>query len=178
LRIISGYYKGRKIALPSHIHIRPTTDFAKESLFNIINNKIDFNDIVVLDLFAGTGSISYEFISRGVKELICVENNFKCIDFIKTNISLLNIDNMKLVRMSVHEFLKICTRKFDIIFADPPYDMANMRLFVEKIKTYDLLSPEGFFILEHSDAYNFSDFDGFTEHRHYGSVNFSFFSFK
>jgi len=177
VRIISGYYKGRRISLPSHIRIRPTTDFAKESLFNIINNKKDFENLVVLDLFAGTGSISYEFISRGVKEVICVENNYKCVDFIKINISLLKIDNLKLVRMSVHEFLKICTKKFDIIFADPPYDMANIPLLVEKVKSQNILNAGGFFILEHSSAYTFSEFEGFLEQRHYGSVHFSFFSF-
>lgn len=176
MRIISGHYKGRRIILPPNINIRPTTDFAKESLFNIINNKKDFNEIEVLDLFSGTGSISYEFVSRGVKDVIAIENNFKCLAFIKKNIDVLKIDNIKVVRMSVHEFLNVCSKKFDIIFADPPYDMPNMIPFVENVISKNLLYPEGIFIVEHSSSYNFSEMPSFTEKRSYGSVNFSFFS--
>ena len=177
MRIISGYYKGRRIILPSNINIRPTTDFAKESLFNIIKNKKDFDDIEVLDLFSGTGSISYEFVSRGAKEVIAIENNFKCLEFIKNNIAVLKIENIKVVRMSAHEFLKVCSKKFDIIFADPPYDMPNITEFVENVISKNLLYPEGLLIIEHSSAFNFSNMPGFTESRSYGSVNFSFFSF-
>jgi len=177
VRIISGYYKGRRITLPSNINIRPTTDFSKESLFNIIKNKKDYDGLEILDLFSGTGSISYEFVSRGVKDVVVIENNFKCLEFIKNNINILKIDNIKVVRMNVHEFLKVCTKKFDIIFADPPYDMPNLLQFVENVKSKNILKPEGIFILEHSSMHNFSEFPGFTEKRSYGSVNFSFFTF-
>jgi len=178
VRIISGFYKGRKIRLPSTIHIRPTTDFAKESLFNIINNKKDYDDIEVLDLFSGTGSISYEFISRGVKDVIAVENHYKCVEFIKNNIEILKISNLKVIRMGVNDFIKTCTKKFDIIFADPPFDMPNIPLLIENIREKQILKSDGIFILEHSKHLNFSKTLGFTENRSYGSVNFSFFSFE
>lgn len=177
MRIISGIYKGRRIILPSNINIRPTTDFAKESLFNIIKNKKDFDDIEVLDLFSGTGSISYEFVSRGAREVVAVENNFKCLEFIKKNIEVLKIQNIKVLRMSAHEFVKACSKKFDVVFADPPYDMPNIVEFVENLISKDLLYPDGILIVEHSSSFNFSNMPGFTESRSYGSVNFSFFSF-
>ena len=177
VRIISGIYKGRRIVLPSTIHIRPTTDFAKESLFNIINNRKDFSELEVLDLFSGTGSIAYEFISRGVIDVVAVENHYKCVEFIKNNINILQIDNLKVVRMSAHEFINVCKRQFDIIFADPPYDMPHIPQFVENLRLKNLLKPNGIFILEHAATYNFSEIPGFIEKRSYGSVNFSFFSF-
>jgi len=177
VRIVAGYLKGRRIHLPKNINIRPTTDFAKESLFNIINNRINFDELEVLDLFSGTGSISYEFVSRGVKDVIAVEKNFKCINFIKTNIEHLKISNIKTVKMTVLDFLDICTKQFDIIFADPPYDINNIEKIIQLVHERKLLKPEGFLVLEHAAIHNFSDTTGFVENRKYGSVNFSFFSF-
>lgn len=175
MRIISGYYKGRRIALPAHINIRPTTDFAKESLFNIINNRVDFEGLEVLDLFSGTGSISYEFVSRGAKEVVAVENNFKCTGFISHNMEILKTDAIRLIKMSVHEYLLKCTRRFDVIFADPPYDMPRLERFPDEVLSRNLLKPDGFFILEHGASNNFSEHPLFFEKRVYGSVNFSFF---
>lgn len=177
MRIVSGKYKGRRIHLPANIHIRPTTDFAKESLFNILNNKLDFDGLTVLDLYSGTGSISYEFVSRGATEVIAVDNNYKSVEYIRNNIAILGITNMKVLRMHVNEFLTSNKRQFDVVFADPPYDMPDLPLFVEVIREKMPLADDGIFVLEHAAAHNFADTPGFIEARHYGSVHFSFFIF-
>jgi len=178
VRIIAGFLKGRRLNIPKNINIRPTTDFAKESLFNIINNKVSsYQNLEVLDLFSGTGSISYEFISRGAKQVFAIEKNFKCISFIKNQIEVLNIKNLKAIKMSAPDFLDICHMQFDIIFADPPYDMKNIEKIAEVVRFNRLLKPEGFLIIEHSKQNNFSELEGFTESRKYGSVNFSFFRY-
>ena len=178
MRIISGTFKARRIDTPHNITARPTTDFAKEGLFNVLNNLIDFEDIDVLDMFAGTGSISLEFISRGVNNVVSVEKNDLHCTFIRKTCTLLGVDNLLLTRGDVFRFLSSSHMKFDVIFADPPYDLQQLPLLPDLIFKHDLLKPEGLFILEHSDKNNFENHPNFLEHRHYGNVNFSFFKMK
>ena len=154
---------------------RPTTDTAKESLFNILVNTYDLEEVDVLDLFAGTGSISYEFASRGCRLIEAVELNYKHATFIHKTKQELKLDQLRLVRTNVFHYLKTCTRKFDIIFADPPYDLAEIETLPEIILSRELLKDDGVFILEHSKIMNFSNNECLTDHRAYGSVNFSFF---
>ena len=175
MRIISGFYKGRRIDLPKSIQLRPTTDMAKESLFNVLRNHIDFDEIDALDLFSGTGSISYELISRGVKSVLAVEQNGQQIRFIESIISKLEMENIRVLRMDVFQFIKASKRSFDLIFADPPYDLPNLESLIDAIFIKKLLSPNGIFVLEHSKQFSFSNHSAFYEHRNYGSVNFSFF---
>ncbi len=174
MRIISGKYRGLPLG-KQEFNARPTTDFAKESLFNILNNYFHFDAIRVLDLFAGTGSIGMEFASRGAVHVDFVESdpkNFKQIaDFIKQH----NIKEAMPVRGSVDVFLKHCKQKYDIIFADPPYEMEELALLPEKILEKDLLNSDGWLILEHSDRHNFARNEYCREVRNYGKVHFSFF---
>lgn len=178
MRIISGTFKARRIDTPHNITARPTTDFAKEGLFNVLNNLIDFEDIDVLDLFAGTGSISLEFISRGANNVVSVEINDLHCTFIRKTCALLGVDNLLLTRGDVFRFLSSSHMKFDVIFADPPYDLQQLPLLPDLIFKHDLLKPEGLFILEHSAKNNFENHPNFLENRHYGNVNFSFFKMK
>ncbi len=175
MRIISGTHKGRRIVPDKNFKARPTTDFAKENLFNVLNNSIDFDGIVALDLFGGTGGISYELASRGAEQIICVEMNVKHFAFIKKTVADLAFDNISVLRADVFRYLKSCRKKFDVIFADPPYDLKNIDAIPDMVFKKELLLPDGLFILEHGKADNFENHDKFCEMRTYGSVNFSFF---
>jgi len=175
LRIISGKYKGRKIVPPASLKARPTTDFARESLFNILNNRIDFEDITVLDLFSGTGSISYEFASRGALEVHLIEKDVKHIAGIRRIIKELEISNIKPVHIDVRAFLRTCKFKYDIVFADPPYDLTWLEELPGMISEAHIIKEDGFFILEHPKSLSFDSHKLFFEHRNYGGVNFSFF---
>jgi 16S rRNA (guanine(966)-N(2))-methyltransferase RsmD len=175
VRIISGKYRGRQIHTPHDLPVRPTTDFAKESLFNILNNLIDFEEISVLDLFAGTGNVSYEFFSRGAVNIIAVETDSKCVAFINKTIQLLNAGNLEAIRTDVFHYLKQPYESFDIIFADPPYEMEKIKEIPDLIFRSKILKEGGWFILEHSKRHDFSKHEFFDQHRKYGNVNFSFF---
>ncbi|MGC9150730.1 MAG: 16S rRNA (guanine(966)-N(2))-methyltransferase RsmD [Microbacter sp.] len=178
MRIISGFYKGRRFNPPLNMTARPTTDFAKEALFNVLTHWIDdWEHISVLDLFAGTGSISYEFISRGVQQVIAVEMSEKQLAFIHQIINKLQLQKyLKLHRMDVFRFLKKAnSESFDIIFADPPYMMAEIDTLPDLIFEHSLLAPNGLFILEHSSKHDFGNHPYFKESRTYGNVHFSFF---
>jgi 16S rRNA (guanine(966)-N(2))-methyltransferase RsmD len=175
MRIISGKLKGRNIYAPIDISARPTTDFAKEGLFDVLNNKIDFEDIDVLDLFAGTGSIGFEFVSRGCRQVISIENNAKQCLFIKKIIEKLEIDNLILLKTDVFKYLTHTASRFDLIFADPPYMLDNLKEIPDMIFAQQLLKSEGIFILEHSAKYNFSQHPHFMETRKYGKVQFTLF---
>jgi 16S rRNA (guanine966-N2)-methyltransferase len=175
LRIISGKYRGRRINPPATFSARPTTDFARESLFNILGNRIDFDSLSVLDLFAGTGSISYEFASRGAKIIHLAEMNVRHIAFIKKTVNELKIDNIKIIHIDVEAYLKSCRFKYDLVFADPPYDLKWLDSLPDLIFSSEILSENGFFILEHPKRMNFGSHRSFFEHRNYGNVNFSFF---
>ena len=174
MRIISGKNKGRKIVTPANLPIRPTTELGKESLFNILNHYFYFNRISVLDLFAGTGNITYEFASRGAVQVVTVEQHHACVAFIKKIISELHYDNVQVIPTDVFQFLSKCQTQFDIIFADPPYTMENIETIPTLVFEKELLKPDGWLIIEHSKEHDFSSLPQFYQHRKYGKLNFSF----
>ncbi len=178
MRIVSGRLRGRQINPPKNFRARPTTDFAKESLFNIIANHFDFEGLKVLDLFAGTGSISYEFISRGAHMVDAVEKDFHHWQFIKTTADLLKLSGLNPIKQDAFKYLKVCNKKYNLIFADPPYELIGIDLLPNIVMQSELLVENGWFILEHSSKYNFTENQLFREHREYGSVNFSIFEEK
>lgn len=175
MRIIGGKYKGRIIVPARGLKARPTTDFARESLFNILNNRIDFESVTVLDLFSGTGCISFEFASRG-SEVHLVEVDRKNFSGIKNTIKEIGFTNIKPVHIDVISYLKTCTFRYDIVFADPPYNLQWLEKIPELVLRSGILKDDGIFVLEHPRKMSFSTNKCFTEHRHYGGVNFSFFS--
>lgn len=175
MRIIRGTHRGRKITAPASLPVRPTTDLAKESLFNILDNHIYFDDIRVLDLYAGTGSISYEFASRGSQMVIAVDIHPKCVRFISETAIQLGFNQVKAVRSSSIGYLNHCSEKFDLIFADPPYDLEGIEEVVTIVFEKQLLQDGGWLVIEHSQGKDFSSFPNFSQHRNYGKVNFSFF---
>ncbi len=176
MRIISGKYKGRYIPVRKNFKARPTTDFAKENLFNILNNNFDFSELVVLDLFSGTGSISYEFASRGCKKVVSVEKDFRSFDFIRKTAKDLQLDSIKTIRADTFTFLQKSKEQFDIVFADPPYDLENLEDIPTEVFNSNVLKENGWLILEHGNKHQFNDFQNLTDKRKYGSVNFSIFS--
>ncbi len=178
MRIIGGKFKGRRIEPPSGLKARPTTDFARESLFNVLNNRIDFEGLEVLDLFSGTGSISFEFSSRGAAEVHLVEQNVKHIAGIRRIMRDMEIGNIKTIHIDAKRYLKTCKFKYDLVFADPPYELKWLKDLPDLISEADIIKEEGFFILEHPKNMNFEDHRLFFEHRNYGGVNFSFFKAK
>lgn len=179
MRIISGSHKGRQILPDKNFSARPTTDFAKENLFNVLTNYVDIEGTKVLDLFSGTGSISYEFASRGAAEIVSVEINFKHYAFIRRVVQELGFKNMKIFKTDVFiACKKLKGQKFDIIFADPPYNLEKITEVPAAIFDNGLLSEEGIAIIEHPASVDFSELPRFSEHRQYGSVNFSIFRCK
>ena len=179
MRIISGKYKGRRITAPKNLPVRPTTDMSKESLFNILNNRFDFEGLKVLDLFSGTGNISYEFASRGAASVTSVDADFGCIKFIKQTSSEFQFDIMA-QKSDVIKFLKTNNKSsYDIIFADPPYNM-DQKIFEEIVTLIlenELLQPDGMMIIEHSKHTTLSHMMNFSFQKNYGGSVFSFFEF-
>lgn len=175
MRIIGGRLKGQLIRLPQTYAARPTTDFAREGLFNILGNEYEFEDLKVLDLFGGTGAVSYEFASRGASRVWCVEMARENASFIKREATRLGLDNVTMVRDNVFDFLDICHEKFDLIFADPPYALEGLETIPDKVLSKDILFPECYFILEHGSEHSFKDHPRFRKERIYGRVHFSFF---
>lgn len=178
MRIIGGRYGGRRIDPPAGLRARPTTDFAREGLFNVLNNRIDFESVSVLDLFSGTGSISFEFASRGAPEVHLVEQDHRHIAGIKGIISKMGFTNIRPIHIDVKAYLKICTHKYGIVFADPPYDLPWLTEIPDLVLRSGVMEDDGIFILEHPRKLRFSDHPAFFEHRSYGGVNFSFFRKK
>ena len=174
MRIVSGKYRGRLFTPGKNFQARPTTDFAKESLFNILVNSVDFEALKCLDLFAGTGSISYELLSRGCSDVTLVELNFKHLQFIKSVLKELG-ESAKVYRADVFKFLQNHNVKYDLIFADPPYDHPRFGEIPGLIQKANILREDGIMIVEHPKNFNFSDLPGFFDLRIYGSVHFSFF---
>ena len=160
---------------PKNITARPTTDFAKESLFNLLQNRMDFEGVDMLDLFAGTGSIGLEFVSRGAREVTAVEMAHTQHNFIISTCKLLGIHNLQVIRGDVFRFIANCPAKFDFIYADPPYQLEQLASIPDHIFEHNMLKEGGLFVLEHSKANDFSDHPHFQEHRKYGNVNFTFF---
>lgn len=175
MRIVGGLYKGRIFKPGKNFKARPTTDVAKEALFNILDNRYDFSNKNVLDIFSGSGSIGLEFISRGCEEAVLVEKDFMHHRFITDVVKTLGIDNIKVFKSDVFSFLSKYQGNFDFVFADPPYNLQNLKEIPDAVLSTKILKPEGLFILEHPKEFNFSDHTFFKENRQYGKVNFSFF---
>lgn len=175
MRIISGKCGGRMINPPKNLRARPTTDFAKENLFNVLNNLLDFEDIDVLDLFSGTGSISYEFASRGARSVTSVEINAVHYNFIRTTAKSFGMDNLHPVKANVFLYLKSCAKQYDLIFSDAPYDLEGSEEVIKLVFEKGLLKDDGVLIFEHSKGKDFSQNPHFKQLRSYGSVQFSFF---
>ena len=175
MRIITGKYKGRHFDIPRTFKARPTTDFAKENIFNVMNGYVDFDGSDALDLFAGTGSITLEMLSRGCREVVSVEADRDHAAFIRQCLKKIDADNNILIRGDVFRFMKTCRRQFDFVFADPPYALPELPTIPSLVFEYGLLKPGGVLVFEHGKHNDFSTLPHFVEHRAYGSVNFSIF---
>ncbi len=177
MRIIAGTHKGRRLAIPKNLPVRPTTDRAREALFSILNHKFDFSDCRILDLYSGTGSISYEFCSRGSNDVTSVDKHNACVRYINQTAKELDMQIKAYKADSMH-YLESCHGSYDIIFADPPYAEAQeaFKKLMEKISDRLLLTSEGLFVLEHGEQLDFSGEPFFVEQRKYGGCVFSFFS--
>lgn len=175
MRIITGEYKGRHFEVPRTFKARPTTDFAKENIFNVLRGYIDFEDATALDLFAGTGSISLELLSRGCRQVVSVEKDRDHAHFIRQCLGKLGDDRCNLIQGDVFKFLRSCHLQFDFIFADPPYSLENIADIPDIILSCGILAEGGILVFEHGKTNNFSANPHFIEHRAYGSVNFSLF---
>tara|TARA_R110002073_G_scaffold17446_4_gene65665 strand:- start:12048 stop:12584 length:537 start_codon:yes stop_codon:yes gene_type:complete len=176
MRIISGLYKGRRITAPKKLPVRPTTDMAKEALFNILNNRYYFDEISVLDLFAGTGNISYEFASRGTEHITSIDKDFGCTKFIAKTSSEFNFD-IQVIKADVFKYLETTKQKHTVIFADPPYDfdIDAFSKIPELVFQNQLLENDGILIVEHSKHTNLSNLTNYSYSKSYGGNMFSFF---
>jgi 16S rRNA (guanine(966)-N(2))-methyltransferase RsmD len=175
MRIITGKYKGRRFDVPRTFKARPTTDFAKENLFNVLAGYIDFEDATALDLFSGTGSITLELLSRGCRQVISVENDMQHRRFIAKTLEELGDEAGISIKGDVFKFVERCHEEFDFIFADPPYALKELGTLPAVILNQGILKPDGIFVLEHGKDYDFSDHPLCFDQRVYGSVHFSFF---
>lgn len=175
MRIINGKYGRRRFDVPKNITARPTTDFARENLFNVLDNFLEFEELTALDLFAGTGAISFELASRGCRRVVCVESSAIQYAFIKKVAQQLQASELHPVKSDVFRYIARGTEQFDFIFADPPYDLPELPRIPSLILDSFLLQPGGILVVEHSRKNDFSRLPGFMQLRTYGSVNFSFF---
>lgn len=177
MRIIGGEFGGRRFNPPANIPARPTTELAKEGIFNMLSNMIDFEGIATLDLFGGTGSITYELASRGATQLTVVEKDDKSVSFIKKTIEQLHIaDRVRPIRSDVFKYLKQCTGQFDLVFADPPYALPNIDEIPMLVFSMELLKPGGLFIMEHSARNNYQEHPNFQRLKNYGTSLFTIFA--
>lgn len=175
MRIIGGALKGKTINPPAGYKARPTTDFAREGLFNVLGNEYEFEDLKVLDLFSGTGAVGFEFASRGASRVYCVEMSRENASFIKTEADRLGLHNITMVRDNVFDFIPVCHEKFDIVFADPPYALQGLETIPDRVFEKGILYPERYLILEHGDEHSFVNHPRFKKEKIYGRVHFSFF---
>lgn len=178
MRIIGGEHKGRRFNPPAkNWPTRPTTDISKEGLYNILQNKISFEDVTMLDLFGGTGNHCYEFASRGCEDITYVDSFAGCVDFVKKTSVELRIDKyIQIYKMDVFKYIKQCDRAYDFIFAGPPYPLITLNTIPDKVFENKLLNAGGIFVLEHNPQHNFKNHKNYTEERNYGTTIFSFFS--
>ena len=176
MRIITGRYKGRHFDIPRTFKARPTTDFAKENIFNVLTQYVDFDGATALDLFSGTGSISLELLSRGCQQVVSVELDRDHHRFIQDCLKKLDTKACIPIRGDVFRFLKSCRQQYDFIFADPPYALKELPEIPDLVIGRQLLKDGGIFVFEHGKDYDFSNHPHFLEHRSYGSVNFSLFT--
>lgn len=179
MRIISGKYKGRRIAPPKNLPVRPTTDMSKEALFNVLNNHFNFSELKVLELFAGTGSISYEFASRGCSPILCIDGDMGCVNFIKKTAKEFDFD-ITAIKSDVFKFLEKHHGNYDIIFADPPYGLAQKEFekIIEQIFESELLDEEGMLVVEHSKYTKLDHMANYSFQKNYGGSVFTFFEFE
>ena len=179
MRIISGKYKGRRIAPPKNLPVRPTTDMSKEALFNVLNNHFNFLDLKVLELFAGTGSISYEFASRGCSPILCVDGDMGCVNFIKKTAKEFEFD-ITAIKNDVFKFLEKHQGNYDIIFADPPYNLVqkDFEKIIDLIFKNDLLAQDGMLVIEHSKYTKLNHIVNYSFQKNYGGSVFTFFEFE
>lgn len=175
MRIILGSHKGKSIVAPKNLPVRPTTDFAKEGLFNILENNFEMDELHVLDLFSGTGNISYECASRGAITVTSVDQNFNCYNFIRRTAKDLNLSSIQTFKADVFKFLKTHQQQYDFIFADPPYDLKNINEIAVLVFEQQLLKEHGWLIVEHDKRTNLASHPNFVQTRKYGNVNFSIF---
>ena len=178
MRIITGKYKGRHFEIPRSFKARPTTDFAKENIFNVLNGYIDFEESTALDLFSGTGSIALELLSRGWSRVVSVEQDRDHHRFIQQCVEKIGGEallTVQCIRGDAFRFIKSCRVQFDFIFADPPYALKELPQIPDLVFEKSLLKPDGIFVFEHGKDQDFSQHPHFVEHRNYGSVNFSLF---
>jgi 16S rRNA (guanine(966)-N(2))-methyltransferase RsmD len=176
MRIIGGEHGGRKISPPSKMpYTRPTTDIAKEGLFNILQNMLDFEGLKTLDLFGGTGAITYELASRGASEQTIVEKDEQMFSFIKKNLETLKIEQARPVKMDVFKFMAMCKEQYDFIFAGPPYALLNIDDLPKYVFEHNLLKPEGIFVLEHTPRNDYQTHPNFHRIKNYGTTVFTFF---
>ena len=175
MRITGGILKGRRIEPPPGFNARPTTDFAREGLLNILDNRYDLDSVSLLDLFAGTGAISYEMASRGSPDIDLVETDRHSCDFIRVSLDRLGISSARIHRLDVREWLKICHKSYDLIFADPPYSLKWLKEIPDMVLRSKAAGADTVFILEHPRTIDFNAHACFFEQRKYGNVNFSFF---
>lgn len=175
MRIITGIYKGRHFDIPRSFKARPTTDFAKENIFNVLTQYVDFDGAEALDLFSGTGSISLELVSRGCQTVISVEMDRDHHRFIQECLKKLNTKACIPIRGDVFRFVKSCRQQYDFIFADPPYALKELPQIPDLVLQKGILKEDGIFVFEHGKDHDFSDHPNFIEHRQYGSVNFTLF---
>lgn len=176
MRVISGIYKRRRFEIPRSFKARPTTDFAKENIFNVLIKYIDFEeDVDALDLFAGTGNISIELVSRGCNKVTSIEKDRAHFKFINKVMQEVKTDKCSPICCDAFKYIKRCKQQFNFIFADPPYALSNLKDIPTEIFNNDLLAEDGVFVFEHGKDYSFTDHPYFVEHRSYGSVNFSIF---
>ncbi len=175
MRIIGGVLRGLRLNPPKNLPVRPTTDLAKEALFNILQNQIEFDNITVLDLFAGTGNISFEFASRGAKQVISVDRSIHCLNYIKDTARQHQLTQIKTFKADIFKYLELETEQYDLIFADPPYDMNHIPEIPKIIFEKNLISPDGVLIVEHQSMQNLSNHPTFVEQRKYGHSSLAFF---
>ncbi len=175
MRIISGKYGRRRFDVPTNITARPTTDMARENLFNVLGNIVDFEGLNVLDLFAGTGAVGLEFASRGAMHVTCVEKAHTQHNFINKVVKLLNDEAVTVIRTDVFRFIASCRQQYDVIFADPPYDLPQLPELPAMILSSSMIKPGTIVIVEHSSNNDFTHLPQFMQHRTYGKVNFTFF---
>ncbi len=175
MRIITGIYKGRHFTIPHSFKARPTTDFAKENLFNVLRGYVDFEEIRALDLFGGTGSITLELLSRGCTDVVTVELDREHFAFIASCLQKLKDRHCTPLCTDALRYIQRCRAPFDLVFADPPYQLPQLGELPDRVLKSKVLKPGGLFVLEHGKTHSFTDYPEFLEHRSYGSVNFSFF---
>lgn len=175
MRIISGQFKGRKLFPANLKFTRPTTDFAREGLFNILHSRLDFEGLQILDLYSGSGAIAFEFISRGVQSVVAVDRQVDSVKYIASIKSKWEIENIETIKSDVLRYLRKCHMKFDLIFADPPYKSEDQMEIIKLVFENEMLNDEGYLVLEHEKRKNFESVSGFEFQRSFGNVNFSIF---